>query len=210
MNMSQQTDIVTRLGARYDVLRETHRDLNLPPLELVAVRVQNDDPVAAGATPSEGAWERARSLNDEHADAWIRRRSGVWASDDDAKADLDDVRDGPPLWGEWASKDTGVHLRPDGSGRFRFHRISETAHASGQDVPAGARLLLREEIKVIRRMKEPAEEEGAGLPQSRHEAVKPVLLYHVYWGGTESDPYGIRRLFSRFAGFGRRNVAIKS
>jgi hypothetical protein len=210
MNMSQQTDIVTRLGARYGVLRDTHHDLHLPPLELVAVRVEIDAPVAAGATPAEGAWGRARDLTGTHAHAWIRRRSAVWESDVNAKEDLDDSRDGPPLWGEWASKEASVHLRPDGSGQFRFHRITETAHASGQDVPAGARLVLREEIKVIRRMKEPTDEAGAGLPQSRHEAVKPVLLYHVYWGGTESDPYGIRRLFSRFAGFGRRNVAIKS
>ncbi len=209
MNMSQQTDIVTRLRARYDVLREKHGDLRLPPMELVAVHVANEAPVAAGATPSEGAWERARGLNGEYADAWIRRRSGVWASDVNTEADLDDVRDGPPLWGEWASTDRSVHLRPDGSGLFRFHRLTETAHASGQDVPPGARLALREEIKVIRQVKEAAEEERAGLPQSRHELIKPVLLYHVYWGGTESDPYGIRRLFSRFAGFDKRNVAIK-
>jgi hypothetical protein len=210
MNMSQQTDIVTRLGARYDVLRETHRDLHLPPLELVAVRVQSDEPVAAGATPSEGAWAVARDLTATHAHAWIRRRSAVWESDFNAKADLDDGNAGPPLWGEWASKDASVHLRPDGRGQFIFHRIAETTHASGQDIPSGARLVLREEIKVIRRMKEQADEEEAGLPRSRHEAVKPVVLYHVYWGGTESDPYGIRRLFSRFAGFDRRNVAIKS
>jgi hypothetical protein len=166
--------------------------------------------VVAGATPSEGAWAVARDLTATHAHAWIRRCSAVWASDVDAKADLDDGNDGPPLWGEWASKDDSVHLRPDGSGWFRFHRMTETAHASGQDIPAGARLVLREEIKVIRRMKEPEDDDGAGLPRSQHEPIKPVLLYHVYWGGTESDPYGIRRLFSRFAGFGKRNVAIKS
>jgi hypothetical protein len=208
MSAAGQTDIVTRLRARYDALRKSCSDL--PPLELVAVRVENEVPVAAGATPFEGAWARGRDLNGAHAHAWIRRRSAVWASDVDAKADLDDGRDGPPLWGEWASKDDSVHLRPDGSGLFRFHRISEMRHAGGQDVPAGARLLLRQEITVIRQMKEAAEGEGAGLPRPRPARIKPVLLYHVYWGGTESDPYGIRRLFSRFAGFDRRNVAINS
>ncbi|HLK80881.1 MAG TPA: hypothetical protein VKT99_05210 [Xanthobacteraceae bacterium] len=208
MNATRQTDIVTRLAARYDALRKSCSDL--PRLELVAVRVKNEAPIAAGATPEEGAWARARDLAGTHAHAWIRRRSAVWVSDVDAKADLDDGSGGPPLWGEWASKDDSVHLRPDGSGQFRFHRIAETAHAGGQDVPAGARLLLRQEIAVIRKMKETAEEEEAGGARFRHERIKSVLLYHVYWGGTEGDLYGIRRLFSRFAGFDRRNVAINS
>jgi hypothetical protein len=150
--------------------------------------------VPAGATPSEGAWARARDLAGTHAHAWIRRRSAVWASDADKKEKLDGHEDGPPLWGEWASDRGSVHLRPDGSGLFRFHRIAETPYAQGQDVPAGAHLMLRQEMHVIR--------QGAGKGRT-----KPVLLYHVYWGGTDSDPYGVRRLFSRFAGFDWRNVA---
>jgi hypothetical protein len=195
MTAIPRTDIMQSLAAHYGALRGTCDDL--PELDLVVVHAETEAPVAAGAAPTKGAWARARELANKHKHAWVRRRSGVWASDAaDDNGKLDDTEDGPPLWGEWASDDgRSVHLRPAGGGMFRFHRISEKSFSSAEQVQDGALVVLRQRICAIR--------EGADAGR-----IKPVLLYHVYWGGTDSDPYGIRRLFSRFAGFAERDVRI--
>lgn len=198
--------IMRRLLVNYRRLQKLEQgpehEPHLPPLEVVVVRVERDkEPLESGATPNDSAWARARHITDKHKNGWIRRRSGLWLSTKNEPNDLTDATFGPPLLGEWASKDgTSVHLRPDNAkpGRFRFHAISERELIDDETLAIGDIAVLCEEVAVI-----------GGPRAGPNASLMPVLLYHVYWGGATDDPYDIRRQFYRFVGFGQRDVVVR-
>lgn len=206
----------------YQALRDASPELKLPPLKLVCVHVEPGEPMPVGLSADSGAWQRACELARDHDQGRVRRRSGVWSSAYNTPDDLKDPGAGPPLWGEWASENgASVHLRPDGNqpGCFRFQTIREKSLKLDEEPDAGWDALLCQELVVI-------EEPHKSEPESRPPEKTPVLLYHVYWGGSvaerpndapelaadtcrqDDDPSAIGRLFTRFAGFAVRDVRL--
>jgi len=97
---------------------------------------------------------------------------------------------GPPLDGEWLISDSASVRLVYGAGVWRFITIREindtkTAAADGTRYYA-----LREPIELV-----------AG----KLAGELGRLRYAVYWGAPDpQDPSGMRRLASRFLGFGAR------
>lgn len=174
------------------------------------------DPTAA-ASQTDAADRDELWLRRGYPDAWLRRRSAVWRRIDPTSSPPDDPEGGPPLWGEWATGAGGdqgvsIHLRPQtgANGLYGFHEIGERHLGDTDTLQSGEDPFLCQRVVVIdaawaRIVSEAADDLRKPPPDPKNA---PVLVNHVYWGGTEDDPHAIGRRFWRFAGFANDDVTL--
>lgn len=225
------SESILMLKANYQRLRHneaTLKDANgngaveapLPELTPVIVKVHLPTAYEPGRTPTEGAWAKAVALSHQYS-GWARRQSGVWwrANDENGDLvsssdfDLDDPLDGPPIWGEWVVDDgtESHHLRPSTAEigsvcLWRYNeqplQATEMRSLSDGEFPA-----LAQDVEAIWAPLEgdsQIEDYGPNSP-----IVRRVCRYRIYWSGTNADPFAIRRVLTRFAGFGSDDVRLR-
>ena len=185
MSMAERESLGATLKA-YEKLREADES-RWPELMLAAVTCKGPEPIG----PNDAA-ERLRAT----ANGWVRHRSGARRLGEPANPKY-----GPPLFAEWIADGESFRLspHPEEVGNLALWRYAEETPQNGESLGDRGFLALRQEVAVLdREWKGPAAE-GASPP-----VEQPLLVYHAYWGGTESDPSALRRLFARFVGFAVR------
>ncbi len=168
--------------------------MELPVLTRAALKAAPEgDALEAG-----DAWEKAVTY-EKWDDGWVRHRSGLWWKiAGNTGTSVSEAELGPPLWGEWARNAESAHLKPDTNapGRFRFWTYAERELKKGGALADGEIPALRQKMEILA---EPIKDEAC-----KWHFENKKLVYHVFWGGTGDDPYGIRRLCYRFVKFADR------
>jgi hypothetical protein len=140
----------------------------------------------------------------EPGGGWVRHRSAAYRTDEGKPAGLSDDALGPPIAGEWESRGrtASVHLRqdPDHPGRLVRWEYAERPLGPDDALHDGEQPALRQRINVMARS---VRQVSLALGEQQ-----PVILYHVFWGADAADPHAVRRLFSRFVGFGTERVVV--
>jgi hypothetical protein len=187
----------------YDELKRCETGGGWPELTLVAVKVLGRgeptgltpiaEPRKVEAIDPATAWANA---NIRTGGGWVRHRSGTYRTVRHAPLEAVDSDAGPLIAGEWqlADANTSVHLRahPEQPGKLAEWRYEERKLEDGDELQADEIPALQQRVAVL------------AHPWNSNRPVpdeQPVLIYHVFWGADGEDPYALRRLFARFAGF---------